>query len=420
MSTVTSFDPATANPIILLLDAHSSSPPLRTLGRNIYTGAVLSVPLSASKETGIDWYSFLERPRLPSPAAESLDRLRDKSILVTGAGGSIGSALSLELAKLHPRQLVLLDASEQALYRLQSSLSDASLAFHCKIVLGNVTDRRYLDEIFETHQPSFIFHAAAYKHVPLLEEHPLEAITNNALGTFTVVQCAKKIPHARMVLLSTDKAVAPINILGATKRIAELITLAGAGVVLRLGNVLGSEGSVSETFLRQISAGGPVTITDPDAERYFLTREEAVDLLLTSAIAAPDASLLVPHINQQNRVASLAEFLISTYSPEARPPIIFTGLRPGDKFREALYSSSEQPFLRDRCGHFEITGQTGQIGQTPDSHSLHSELMQLEQAARERNLARAMEIVLKLVPDYKPSESITKLAQLALQGTTQP
>jgi len=381
---------------------------------------VLSVPSSPSKETGIDWYSFLARPRLPSPSPESLDRLRDTSILVTGAGGSIGSALSLELAKLHPRQLVLLDASEQALYRLQSSLANSSPTSNCRIVLGNVTDRQHLDEIFDAHRPRSIFHAAAYKHVPLLEEHPLEAITNNALGTFALAQCAKKFPHTRMVLLSTDKAVAPINILGATKCIAELITLANAGVVLRLGNVLGSEGSVSETFLRQIAAGGPVTITDPHAERYFMTREEAVDLLLTSAVASPDSSLLVPRLNQQHRVTSLADFLILIYSPLARPSVIFTGFRPGDKSREALWSSAEQPFLTDRCSHFEIAGQFGQTGQAPDSQSLYSALKQLEQAARERDLTCAMEIILRLVPDYKPGESITQLTQQTLQGTTQP
>jgi FlaA1/EpsC-like NDP-sugar epimerase len=283
-------------------------------------------------------------------------------------------------------------------------------------VLGNVTDQRHLDEIFETHRPRFIFHAAAYKHVPLLEEHPLKAITNNALGTFTLAQCSKRFPHTRMVLLSTDKAVAPINILGATKRIAELITLASTGVALRLGNVLGSEGSVSETFLRQIAAGGPVTITDPHVERYFMTREEAVDLLLISAVAASDGSLLVPHLHQQNHVASLADFLISMYSPEARPPVTFTGLRRGDKSREALWSIAEQPFLTNRGSHLEIAGQSGQA---PDSESLLSALKQLEQATLERDPTSAMEIILKLVPDYKPGESITMLAQRALKGTAQ-
>ena len=185
---------------------------------------------AASKSAPIDWYSFLARHRLPSPSTENLERLRDTSILVTGAGGSIGSALSNELAKLQPRRLVMLDASEQALYRLQSSLADAHLPANSTIILANILDKAHLGEILETHRPQLIFHAAAYKHVPLLEENPLAAIANNALGTFNLIECARRFNVTRVVLLSTDKAVAPISILGATKRIAEQITVANSGI----------------------------------------------------------------------------------------------------------------------------------------------------------------------------------------------
>jgi FlaA1/EpsC-like NDP-sugar epimerase len=360
------------------------------------------VPHSASKESGIDWYSFLTRPRLPSPASASLAPLRDASILVTGAGGSIGSALSLELARLQPRQLLLLDTSEQSLHRLQSLLGASVSTSNCHLILGNIADLLLLEELFEAHRPDFIFHAAAHKHVSLLEDHPLEAIANNTLGTLTLARCAKAHSHARMVLLSTDKAVAPISILGATKRIAELITLANNGVVLRLGNVLGSEGSVSETFLRQIHTGGQITITDPEAQRYFLTREEAVDLLLTSAVAAPSGSTLVPLLKQQSSVASLAEFLIAASPNGAKPAIQHIGLRPGEKFREALWSSTEQPLLTERQGYFEIV-------EPPLDHPLfNTALMHLNEALIMRDLPRAIEIVQKLVPDYKPSESLTQ------------
>ena len=366
---------------------------------SIYTRAVIPVPQAASCTGSIDWYEFLERPRLPSPAIESLAHLRDSFILITGAGGSIGSALSLKLANLRSRHLVLLDSSEQALHRLQSALEDARLAAQPHFILANITDAAHLDEVFATHRPQLVFHAAAYKHVPLLEEHPLEAIANNALGTLTLVECAKKHNVSRLVLVSTDKAVTPISILGASKRIAERITLAHEGVVLRLANVLGSEGSVSETFLRQIARGGPVTITDPDAERYFLTCEEAVDLLLASANAKA-GSMLVPNLDRQYRISSLAEFLIRTGPSEARPPIAFTGLRPGDKTREALWSSDEGPMPTVRHGYFEMEPQAS------GDPRLRRELIRLKDAVRERDLTRALEIVFQLVPSYAPSATV--------------
>jgi len=315
---------------------------------------------------------------------------------------------------LQPRRLVLLDASEQALYRLQSSLASYSPAPNCHLILGSAADRPLLEETLETHRPQFLFHAAAHKHVSLLEEHPLEAISNNTLATFTLAQCVKHHSHARMVLLSTDKAVAPISILGATKRIAELITLANNGVVLRLANVLGSEGSASETFLRQIHSGGPVTITNPEAERYFLTSEEAVDLLLTSAGSAPRGSTVVPLLDRQTTVASLADFLISRSANGTRPAITCSSLRAGEKFREALWSSEEQPFLTERHGYAEI------IEPSPDFPSLHDDLMRLAEAVPMRDLPRAIEIVLKLVPNYKPGTSLLERMQHPLQRELQP
>jgi FlaA1/EpsC-like NDP-sugar epimerase len=374
---------------------------------SIYTGAVIPAPHPAPYTNSIDWYEFLERPRLPSPTQKSLEYLHDASILVTGAGGSIGSALSLQLARLRPRSLALLDASEQALYRLQSAFADAPLPAQPQFILTNITDDAHLDEIVETYRPELIFHAAAYKHVPLLEEHPLEAIANNALGTLTLAECAKKHRVAGLVLVSTDKAVAPISILGASKRIAERIILAHEGVVLRLANVLGSEGSVSETFLRQIAAGGPLTITDPDAERYFLTCEEAVDLLLASA-SAKAGSMLVPNLDRQYKISSLAEFLIQTRPSKARPSIAFTGLRPGDKTREALWSTEEGPMPTARHGHFEMERQAS------GNPLLRRELMQLKDAVQERDLPRALEIVLQLVPSYTPSATVRTLQRRAL------
>jgi FlaA1/EpsC-like NDP-sugar epimerase len=386
---------------------------LQTEKHTFYTEAVIPRNDSGLSGSWIDWYAFLERPRLPSPGVQSLDQLRDLSIVVTGAGGSIGSALSLRLAGLHPRRLVLIDASEQALYRLRTSLAETDLPV-LHLALANVMDAPHLDEIFEAHRPGLVFHAAAYKHVPLLEEHPLEAIANNALGTLTISEAAKKFGIGRIVLLSTDKAAEPASILGASKHIAEMITVANGWVAVRLANVLGTEGSVSEVFLRQIAAGGPITITDPEAERYFVTCEEAVDLLLASAVASKGGSLLAPNLNRQYSVAHLAEFLVSACSPAVRLATVITGLRPGDKKREVLWSASEQPCVTDVEGCFEI--QQRALDHECLYAYLRDQLTRLDDAVRERDLPRAVKIVQALVPDYTASASVRSLLQKAERG----
>lgn len=342
-----------------------------------------------------------------------LDPLHHASVLVTGAAGSIGSTLSLRLAALQPEQLVLLDESEQCLARLQSAFAEAR-ANPPHLLLGNAGNAALLREIFEIYRPQIVFHAAAYKHVPLLESHPLAAIANNVLTTRTLFQCATEYGASRLVLLSTDKAVAPISILGATKQLAERISLAHNGVVLRLGNVLGTEGSVSQTFLRQIAAGGPITLTDRDAQRYFLTCEEAVDLLLRAAVETADCSVLVPAIGRQYTIASLAQFMIASRSHERTIQIKYTGLRAGDKAREALWTSREAP---QRCKHgacFELMQHDAQ------SHSPSWMLLldSLQDAVQARDLILAMDLVKKLVPDYEPSPSILALVQSTVLGAS--
>lgn len=372
---------------------------MQAIRSSLYTEAVN--PHAPLATTGIDWYRFLERPRLPSPSQKLLPELRHASIFVSGAGGSIGSALALRLAALRPRSLILLDASEQALYRLQTALGDLTATTKC--ILGNVTDAPHLAEIFDAHRPQFVFHAAAHKHVSLLEENPLEAIANNALGTLVLAECARTFSAVRLVLLSTDKAVEPVSILGASKRVAELITLAYDGVVLRLANVLGTEGSVVETFLRQIASGSAITITDLNSKRYFLTLEEAVDLMLISAIAPQPSSLLVPHLERQHSIASLADFLISNCSQEATPQRTITGLRPGDRTGEVLWASDECGTLRDEWGCFHVDHQR------LDQSLLRGALKCLAESVRNRDLPRAMDAVISLVPYYKPSANITAL-----------
>jgi FlaA1/EpsC-like NDP-sugar epimerase len=322
--------------------------------------------------------------------------------LVTGAGGSIGSALSLRLAGLGVRKLILLDASEQALFRLDSRIPDSP---HVTTILGSVADHALLDEIFSVHRPELIFHAAAFKHVPLLEKHPLAAMANNIGSTQALVQEARRHNDSRVVLLSTDKAVDPSSILGATKRVAEQIVLNEGGVALRLGNVLASDGSVVHAFLQQIRDSGPVTITDPEAERFFLTCEEAVELLLTSAATAMPGALLVPELTRSHRVTALAEFLISLFAEDASISMIRTGIRPGDKVQEALWGSHERRLGEATDGLVSIS-QDGQSEMQVDAR-----VKRLLTDVHERHLATALSVLQELVPNYTPSETVHAMAQ---------
>ncbi len=272
-------------------------------------------------------------------------------------------------------------------------------------ILGSVNDSALLGEVFAQHAPQIVFHAAAYKHVALLESHPLAAIQNNALGTQSLIECARNHGPVRIILLSTDKAVAPISILGASKRIAELVTLANGGTVLRLCNVLGTEGSVVETFRHQIAAGGPVTIAHPDAERYFITCTEAVDLLLTCSVEARLGALFVAAVQRPHRVQALAEFLISHDSNAASLPIKCSGLRTGDKLREDLWSANEQPGTANAQGLVELRYPQMLL---PDCVE---KIAHLHSATNNRDLPRALEILQQLVPDYTPSTTVLALAR---------
>jgi FlaA1/EpsC-like NDP-sugar epimerase len=363
------------------------------------------------EDGAIDWYSFLARPRLPSPAANALQSLHHASIFVTGAGGSIGRALSLRLAALEPRELVLLDASEQALFRLQSELKEGGLKTMPTLLLGSASNAAEIEEAFASHQPSMVFHAAAYKHVALLEGQPLAAIENNALGTHTLIEAAHRHRVARVVLLSTDKAVEPASILGATKRIAEEVTLNRNGVVVRLANVLGTEGSVVDVFLHQIVAGQTITIRHRDSERYFLTLEEAVDLLLAAAVDAAPGALLIPRLDRAHSILALADFLVSHCSdvrPAILPSILFDSLCPGEKVSEALLSTDEArgwDIEADAGGAFLSLA-------SPDTRaSLSMEIVRLRDAVDERDLATALKIVQSMVPSYIPSSIVRSLAE---------
>jgi FlaA1/EpsC-like NDP-sugar epimerase len=348
----------------------------------------------------IGWHRFLARPPLPSPSPAAIKAFIRNPILITGAGGSIGSALAFRLASVGAR-LILLESSESSLFELQSALADFSPNQPPAFFLGRDTERALLDDIFALHRPGLVFHAAAFKHVPLLEEQPFAAISNNIFATQTLATVASAY-NSRTVLLSTDKAVAPASVMGATKRVAEQIVLASGGTVLRLGNVLASRGSVAEVFARQIAASLPLTVTDPAARRFFLTLNEAVDQLIAAA-AAPAASLYVPDLRISHFIADLARFMASTLAPMRDIDIEFTHPRAGDKEKEQFWSAEETPHPVSDNGLIKIDTPLVSAPEIPRN------LYRLRTSVHSRDLSTALSVLSSLVPGYKPSATVLAL-----------
>ncbi len=276
-----------------------------------------------------------------------------KTVLVTGAGGSIGSELARQVAQFSPGLLILLDISEFALYQVEQEFQRQFPQVQCAFVVGDVKDVAWLDWIFAHHRPSVVFHAAAYKHVPLMEgENAWQAVRNNVLGSKRLAEAARHYGTDKVVLISTDKAVNPTNVMGATKRLAERVLSAMQReqeeggtrfVTVRFGNVLGSNGSVIPTFREQIARGGPVTVTHPEIIRYFMLIPEAAQLVLQAGLMGQGGEIFVLEMGEPVRIADLARDMIrlSGFS-EDEIKIEFTGLRPGEKLYEELLTDSEQ------------------------------------------------------------------------------
>ncbi|MBV9108430.1 MAG: polysaccharide biosynthesis protein [Gemmatimonadetes bacterium] len=290
------------------------------------------------------------------PVQLEMERVRDdlsgRTVMVTGGAGSIGSELARQVAASSPGELILLDQAESPLYFIQLEISRTHPGLHVRAVVADITDASRVDRVFAETRPDYVFHAAAYKHVPLMEENPVEAVRNNVLGTLRVAEAAARVGAEKFVLVSTDKAVHPSSVMGATKRIAERIVLGWPSLrrastdfrAVRFGNVLGSDGSVVPLFRRQLAAGGPLTVTHRDVTRYFMTIPEAVQLVLQAA-ALPQAAgrISMLEMGEPVRIVSLAENLVrlSGLEPYTDVPIVFTGLRPGEKLHEELMSDVE-------------------------------------------------------------------------------
>lgn len=290
-----------------------------------------------------------------SPVALNTENVRHlisgKRVLVTGAGGSIGSELCRQIASFRPAELILFERYENSLYAIVNDLMDRQIAASVHPLVGDVTDSARVNEVFAQHRPHIVFHAAAHKHVPLMEANPSEAVKNNIVGTRTVAEASQRYRVTRFVLISTDKAVNPTSVMGATKRVAELIVQGigarddeGSFVAVRFGNVLGSNGSVIPRMMDQIRAGGPVTVTHPEIRRYFMLIPEAVELVLQAAVLARGQEIFVLDMGEQVKILDIARNLIrlSGFIPDQDIPISFIGLRPGEKLDEQLVGEGEE------------------------------------------------------------------------------
>lgn len=325
--------------------------------------------------------------------------LQNKTILITGAGGSIGSELSRQCIEYGISKLILIDHSEFNLYSLQEELASRQVSM--RFCLVNVLDREQLEKLLAEEKPSIVFHAAAYKHVPIVEENPFEGITNNVQGTINVAQAAQKYGVEKFILISTDKAVRPTNVMGASKRIAEIYiqNLNSKSktefVAVRFGNVLGSSGSVIPKFIDQINKGGPVTVTHPEVTRYFMLISEAVQLVLQAASLGNGSEIFILNMGKPVRISEMAEDLIflSGREPYRDIRIEFTGLRPGEKlYEELLIDEAEK-----KTQYENIT-----IGRAThvDWHQLNLQIDQLLKLAQASNKEGLLRMIKNLVPEF--------------------
>jgi FlaA1/EpsC-like NDP-sugar epimerase len=329
--------------------------------------------------------------------------LTGKSILVTGGGGSIGSELCRQIAALDPAGLVLMENSEYNLYALEMELAGRFPAVPLTPVLGDVRDAEKVEQVFLRLQPDVVFHAAAYKHVPLLEGQLREALHNNVLGTRNVALAADRHGCSEFVLISTDKAVNPTNVMGATKRVAEIFcqNLDGHSetryITVRFGNVLGSAGSVVPLFRKQIREGGPVTVTHPDMERYFMTIPEAAQLILQAAVLGRGGEIFVLDMGEPVKIQYLAEQMIrlSGKQPHRDIAIVQSGLRPGEKLYEELFHEQEK---LEHTGHSKILlARHREV----DWNELVSALDDMEAACTAFDSSRLLELLTGLVPENR-------------------
>lgn len=357
--------------------------------------------VSVSKLRDVDIADLLGRAQVRVNNDEIFRAIRGRKVLVTGGGGSIGSELCRQIAKAKPKQLIIFDIYENNAYEIQQELRRTYPQLDLEVLIGSVRNSNRINQVMHTYKPDIVYHAAAHKHVPLMEDSPNEAIKNNVLGTYKTAMAAAKTGVKKFVLISTDKAVNPTNIMGASKRLCEMVVQMMNRktdtdfVAVRFGNVLGSNGSVIPLFKKQIAEGGPVTVTDKDIIRYFMTIPEAVALVLQASYYAEGGEIFVLDMGDPVRIDDMARNLIrlSGYEPDIDIPIVYTGLRPGEKLYEELLMDEEG--LQDTANEMIHIGHPIEM----DDEWFKEKLKLLDKVSRQDS-ARIKEIVAEIVPTY--------------------
>jgi FlaA1/EpsC-like NDP-sugar epimerase len=342
---------------------------------------------------------------------------RGRSVLITGAGGCIGSALAERIAKSGAQNVILLDHAEHELHEIELALSAVEGCGPHVSVLGDICDAALLADVFREHRPDVIYHAAAFKHVPMMEVNPLAAIRNNVIGTMTLAFAARNYEAAQLVMISTDKAVNPRSVMGVSKRIAELVLLRWNGIktqmkAIRLGNVLGSRGSVAPLFRQQIERGGPVTVRHPEVSRYFLTLREVVDLIL--ATANLEGGVFVPEPSEPVKIVDLARGMIrkAGFEPDAELPIVFTNLLRGEKLSEEMVFASETV---EPSGDARIQRVRGAAIAAAE---FDVKVARLLDSVGRRDLPALVDSLVGLVPEYQPSELLRSAPKPLVRAAT--
>ena len=363
---------------------------------------LLDGQVSVNRLRNVDIEDLLRRSPVDGGGSKAAEFVAAQVVAITGAGGSIGSELARQIAHASPSHLVLLGHGENSIFEAEARLRAAFPHVNLSTVITDIRDDGRLAMVFDRIRPAIVFHAAAHKHVPLMEENPEEAVTNNILGTWNVVKQALRIGTERFVLISTDKAASPTSIMGATKRVAEAIVRQAAQksgrafVVVRFGNVLGSRGSVVNTFKKQIEQGGPLTVTHPDMTRFFMTIPEAVHLVLQASGDGKGGELFVLKMGEPLKIVDLAQDLIKLSGlDEDEISIVFTGVRPGEKLEEVLFDPGMQTVSTSHPEVLQVIGPDACVA--PDLDAI---VGQLEEAARQGDRMAIDSLLRQTIPGF--------------------
>ncbi|HYA14895.1 MAG TPA: nucleoside-diphosphate sugar epimerase/dehydratase, partial [Syntrophales bacterium] len=384
-------------------------------------GEIIDGRVSVNFLRDVRYEDLLGRPPVQLDATGIKNYLSRRTILITGCGGSIGSELCRQVIKYEPSSLILVDASEANLFHIQMELQHELHYQNFIVILGHVQDGRLMKSVFEEFQPQVVFHAAAYKHVPILEKNPWEAITNNIQGSRGVMELAVEYGVDRFVLVSTDKAVKPTNVMGASKRVAELLLQSLQGyttkfMAVRFGNVVGSSGSVIPLFRRQIEQGGPVTVTHRDVNRFFMTIPEAAQMIIQAGAMGQGGEVFILRMGTPVKIVDMARDLIrlSGREPDKDIKIVFTGLRDGEKLYEELITVGENivPTGHEKIMVLRSDGFCNGLKSLKDLREwLNSKLQDLYDAALRHDAQAVKRKLREIVPEYSPQDTKNVLSK---------